>query len=175
MMGSCPTSPFSATTTLSLMGSSGVQNQGFVYGAKSVGPFIVIVSGVFMFHHGVMAMIEPMKYTTFVKLNPLFAKTNMQFMSHMAQLPINLINATIWHKVQGRTKDAITITSWPKGLHQHPAQQMQWQKILHQDITCGGGMYYSKKQSNVFWELSLTWKFLALSLLFVGILIKEIY
>ena len=39
IVDSCPTSPFSAMTTLRLLRVSGVKNHGFVYGTKSVDPF----------------------------------------------------------------------------------------------------------------------------------------
>ena len=33
----------------------------------------------------------------------------------MTQLPININDATTGHKLQGISKDAVIITSWPKG------------------------------------------------------------
>ena len=33
----------------------------------------------------------------------------------MTQLPVNLNDATTGHKLQGISKDAVIITSWPKG------------------------------------------------------------
>ena len=60
--------------------------------------------------------LEPKKYTTVVKVKPHpFARTPMEFKCRMTQLPVNLNDATTGHKLQGMSKDAIVITSWPKG------------------------------------------------------------
>jgi len=39
----------------------------------------------------------------------------MEFKCRMHQLPVNLNDATTGHKLQGMSKDAIIISSWPTG------------------------------------------------------------
>ena len=43
------------------------------------------------------------------------AYTKMEFRCQMTQLPVNLNDATTGHKLQDMSKDAVIITSWPKG------------------------------------------------------------
>ena len=84
--------------------------------------------------------LEPKKYTTVVKVKPHpFAKAPMQFTCRMTQLPVNLNDATTGHKLQGMSKDAIIITSWPKG-----GLFKNWEYVVLSRVRTLSGLYLFK-------------------------------
>ncbi len=85
--------------------------------------------------------LEPKNYTTSVKVKPhQFATTNMKFKCCMTQLPINLNDATTGHKLQGMSKDAIIITSWPKG-----GLFRNWEYVVLSRVRSLSGLYLFKE------------------------------
>jgi hypothetical protein len=84
--------------------------------------------------------LEPKKYTTVVKVKPHpFAQAPMQFTCRMTQLPVNLNDATTGHKLQGMSKDAIIITSWPKG-----GLFKNWEYVVLSRVRTLSGLYLFK-------------------------------
>ena len=60
--------------------------------------------------------MTPHTKSVVVKVKPHhMATTQMEFKCRMHQLPVNLNDATTGHKLQGMSKDAIIISSWPTG------------------------------------------------------------
>lgn len=85
--------------------------------------------------------LQPKTYSTSVKVKPhQFAKTNMKFKCRMTQLPVNLNDATTGHKLQGMSKDAIIITSWPKG-----GLFRNWEYVVLSRVRTLSGLYLFKE------------------------------
>ncbi len=84
--------------------------------------------------------LEPKKYTTLVKVKPHhLARAPMEFTCRMTQLPVNLNDATTGHKLQGMSKDAIIVTSWPKG-----GLFKNWEYVVISRVRTLSGLYLFK-------------------------------
>ena len=62
----------------------------------------------------------------------------------MLQIPINMNDATIGHKLQGMSKDAVIITSWPSG-----GLFKNWEYVVLSRVRTHDGLYLFRPISRV--------------------------
>jgi len=84
--------------------------------------------------------LKPQKFSTVVSVKPhQYVTAKMEFTCRMTQLPLNLNDATTGHKLQGMSKDAIVITSWPKG-----GIFRNWEYVVLSRVRSLSGLYLFK-------------------------------
>ena len=84
--------------------------------------------------------MKPKEYRPDVKVCPHYmSKTKVAFRCKMFQLPLNLNDATIGHKLKGMSKDVIIIMSWPKG--GMATWTKNWEYVVLSQVRSLDGLY----------------------------------
>ena len=83
--------------------------------------------------------LEPEQFSPEVTVKHYHASSNIVFRCKMMQIPTNSNDATTGHKLQGMSKDAIIVSSWPTG--KLSAMFKNWEYVVLSRVRTLSGLY----------------------------------
>jgi hypothetical protein len=78
--------------------------------------------------------LKPQSFATKVSVKTIDTSYKKEFKCKMTKIPANTYNASTGHKLQGMSKDAIIVTSWPIGFK-------NWEYVVLSHVRTLSGLY----------------------------------